>query len=410
MNCADVMSLARAAPEPASTPRVNPREDGNSFDQFLQAATSDPPTSKEESIKTRSSSREETRDDQRVADTESVEPKQVDAKPVETKPAAKSETQEPAAVDESVKEIIAAAVAAQVLNFAILVQQPDQTVAKTTAAEVTIPVAVIPVQPNVQAAVIQLPETEPQPLPDELKQAVQQPRVEVKDFQTLVNAATKTLENQATLQSNEVVAPKIVVEAAVAKPAEVIDAIGTKSLDVEEPVVKIVDLKAQPEDLAALETPRTTGGLYALTAAKTENLIQPKTLPMIREISQEVATLAREQGKSLCIQVYPENMGKIDLRLISNSDGMRVVMTAEVPATAKLLENHLDQLQRSLAAAGLSISGMSVSSQGAQGDNPSFSQANPGLAKINRPVFMEEPVAQSPVPVLVSASGLDYRV
>jgi flagellar hook-length control protein FliK len=133
---------------------------------------------------------------------------------------------------------------------------------------------------------------------------------------------------------------------------------------------------------------------------------------MIREISQEVANLVREQGQSLRIQVHPENMGKIDLRLISNSDGMRVIMTAEVPATAKLLENHMNQLQRSLAEAGLSISGMSVNSQSAQGqsNNQSLNQSQLSQMRANQPIILEEPETITPALVRTLSSGLDYRV
>ncbi|HEX7556392.1 MAG TPA: flagellar hook-length control protein FliK, partial [Leptolinea sp.] len=101
-----------------------------------------------------------------------------------------------------------------------------------------------------------------------------------------------------------------------------------------------------------MDAAKITNSVYALAAAKTDNLVQPKALPLIDKVSHEVVELAREQGKSMRIQIQPENMGKIDLRLVSNSDGMRIVMTTEIPATGKLLESHMDQLQRQLADAG----------------------------------------------------------
>jgi flagellar hook-length control protein FliK len=400
MNCTDVMTLARAAPEPASSSREISRDTGNSFDQFLQAVSTDHPTSKEDSARMKNSNLEKIGDDHRNVKTEPIEPKQVNEKQ-DAKTESETQLQENEAIADNVKEIIAAAVAAQVFNAVIPVQLPEAAPVKAVTTEGNVPAAVIPIQPGIQNPVIQLPDTEPQPLPDELKQAVQQPKVEVKDFQTLVDAAAKNLENQA---------PKVVDVAAATKT--VAESTGIKNIEVNEPVVKLVDLKAQPEDLAAMESSRNTGGLYAMAAAKAENLIQPKTLPMIREISQEVANLAREQGQSMRIQVHPENMGKIDLRLISNSDGLRVIMTAEVPATAKLLEAHMDQLQRSLAEAGLSLSGTSVNSQSAQGQSNSqtLNQPNQGQVKISRPIFLEESETQTPVSVLVSSSGLDYRV
>jgi flagellar hook-length control protein FliK len=392
----DVLSLARAAPEPASSSRTSSRDDGNSFNQFLEAAVVERPVAREDPVKSWSEEHQTSNDDHKYAESEPIESKRV-----EEKPKAKSETQEPAELDESVKETIAALVAGQVLNAVAPVIQPEEAVVKSTGSEGNIPVAVVAVQPNSQATVIQLPDTEPQPLPDELKQTIEQPKVEVKDFQTLIDAAAKNLENQA-IQETDVTA--------VAKP--VVEVPGTKDLGEKEQAVKVVELNTQPEDLAAMEASRTTGGLYAMAAVKSENLIQPKTLPMIREISQEVVNLVREQGQSMRIQVHPENMGKIDLRLISNSDGIRVVMTAENPATAKLLENNMNQLNQSMKDAGLALNGTSVNSQGAQGqsNNPSFNQSQQGSLKSTRPIFLDEPISISPVAITTSSTGLDYRV
>jgi flagellar hook-length control protein FliK len=112
------------------------------------------------------------------------------------------------------------------------------------------------------------------------------------------------------------------------------------------------------------------------------------------------------------IQIHPENLGKIDLRLVSNSDGMKIVMTAEIPATAKLLESHMDQLQQQLSNAGVSISGMSVNSQGAQGQftNQSLAQSQTGATRPNNPAFQQDSETATPQVVKVSTSSLDYRV
>ena len=108
----------------------------------------------------------------------------------------------------------------------------------------------------------------------------------------------------------------------------------------------MVDLNVQPEDLVELEPNRGTNGIVCHGSTRSENLVQPKTFPLIRKVSAEVVELAREQGQSMRIQIHPENLGKIDLRLISNSDGMQVVMTAEIPANGQTSGIPLDQLQQ----------------------------------------------------------------
>ncbi len=101
------------------------------------------------------------------------------------------------AIDESIQTAIAAAIAAQIVTAATAPVQQTEAITETSAAvETTVPQAVIPVMQNQPSTVIQLPETEPQPLPDELKQAVQQPKVEVKRFSDSGRYCTQNLENQ----------------------------------------------------------------------------------------------------------------------------------------------------------------------------------------------------------------------
>jgi len=418
----DVQSLARAAPEPAASSRSTYRDDGSSFDQFLQAVTpersTDRSSNSDASNQTRTSEsfdeRENVAPDRKNAvQNKPVDRKASDDKKFEDKPVDGRKTDEVAvseenakaeAVDDSMQETIAAALAAQLAMAAVPVVQTEAQTGTEAAAEVAAPAAVIPTVQTEQPPVIQLPDVEPQPLPDELKQALQQTKVETKGFETAVDAARQNLEIQAA-SADETAAVTAVSTKATATPE-------LKNLNTQEPTVKLVEVTAQPEDISEMDAAKITNSVYALAAAKTDNLVQPKTLPMIQKISHEVIELAREQGKSMRIQIQPENMGKIDLRLVSNSDGMRIVMTTEIPATGKLLESHMDQLQRQLADAGVSISGMSVNSQGTQGQsaNTSQNQTLQGLTRTTLPIFQQEAELASPVAVQVSSSGLDYRV
>jgi flagellar hook-length control protein FliK len=419
MICADVQSLARAAPDPAAVPRVSTGDADNSFDQFLQAVTTSDRSSTSDNTARAKSSEYKAAKEERVSDqNKPVEKDPVDQKPVNEKKVdekqvekVKSEdnpeehdNQKTEVIDEGVQAAIAAAVAAQIASVAAPVQQVETRTGKETVSETAVPVAVVPVMPNQQSTVIQLPDTEPQPLPDELKQAIQQPKVEAKDFQALVEAASQDLESQ-TVPTEAKVAPTAITSKVVENPE-------IKALDTQEPAVKVVDLNVQPEDAVELESNRATNTVYGLASVRNDNLVQQKALPLIQKISTEVVELAREQGQSMRIQIHPENLGKIDLRLISNSDGMKVVMTAEVPATAKLLETHLDQLQKQLSNAGLSISGMSVNSQGAQGQfaNQSLNQSQTGNQLTGIPVFQKDTEIATPQIAKVSSSSLDYRV
>ncbi len=424
MICADVPTLARAAPEPTtSPPKAVYGDGGESFDTFLQNVTTERPAGKDFSAQNRSSERNSVREEssadqnnpadskpvsEKTVKRKSSNEKHVDQKPVKDRkvddPSATEESGQAEAVDKNAEEAAMAVLIAQAAAVvAPVVQQAEAIQAAGEAVETPAAPAAAQVPQNAQTPVIDLPETEPQPLPDELKQALQQPKVEVKDFQNLVDTAAQKLNNQAAA---------VETSAKVAATATQTDeAVKVKTMNTQEPAVKVVDINAQPDDLAEMTAARNTAGVYAATNTRGENLVQPKALPIIQKVSTQVAEMVREQGQSMRLQIHPENLGKIDLRLVSNSDGMRVVMTAEVPATARLLETHLDQLQQSLSHAGVSISGMSVNSQGAQGQSANASQNQPqNMGRSATTSFQSETESASPVVLSVSSSGFDYRV
>jgi len=442
MISADVPSLARAAPTPAVTTRMNTRDSDSTFDQLFQAVAPDRSTEQnsprigdnsatrstdDSSVRqpgdisetsrrnldrkeSRGNVRQEkvTREETRQTERKTSEPKSSDEKPVNDvkteKAVSSDEKVEAKAAEDAVQEAIAGAMAAQAA-MAVKPEVPVELVEKSsTPAETAAGMAATPVAQQQQTPVIQLPDTEPQPLPDELKQAMPQTKVEVKDFQAAINNAAKEMENQAQPVTAPASQPAASTQTA-AVP-------GIQNLSAQETTVKVVQIAAQPEDMTEVDSTKALTSVYASATAKTENLVEAKPLPMIQKISHEIVELAREHGKSMKIQIQPENMGKIDLRLVSNSDGMRIVMTTEVPATGKLLETHLDQLQRQLADAGVSISGMSVNSQNAQGQSANASQnrSNTGSGRPAAPILHQEPEVVASVAPHVSASGLDYRI
>lgn len=408
MNCADVMSLARAAPEPAPSNRFGLKDDGNSFNQFLKAVSTERTPTREDTEKPRSSERNETEKpsaqrSEQVGDKQESRTKE--AKSASNEP--KGENAEKTSSEkEKGNELAAAVLSVSAPVVSIPVQVLNLAAEQVVTAGNALQTNPEPVHQAGQSTLIQLPETDPQPLPDVLKQAVQQLQ-KAENLQSLVENPLNELDSkQAATEASKAVKTSNQVQ----KP--IVETTGLKGLNSHEPVVKVVNVSAQPEDLKAIDSNRVPGGMYVQASTTSENLIQPKAIPLIREISQEVITLANEHGKSLRIQVHPENMGKIDLHLISGKDGLQVTIKAEVPATARLLENHMDELNRSLSNAGLSIGGMSVSNQGTQGqaNHQGLQHTNQAVNKTLRTGLSNEPVIDKPVASTMTVSGLDYRI
>ncbi|MBI3761206.1 MAG: flagellar hook-length control protein FliK [Chloroflexi bacterium] len=81
---------------------------------------------------------------------------------------------------------------------------------------------------------------------------------------------------------------------------------------------------------------------------------------LVAQIGNAVETTTRSGQASLRLALFPESLGRVDLRLTASADGLRVTLTADLAATGNLLERHLDDLRRALADSGLNVASISV--------------------------------------------------
>lgn len=89
------------------------------------------------------------------------------------------------------------------------------------------------------------------------------------------------------------------------------------------------------------------------------------------------STAARQ---SVRVQLQPESLGRIELRVTHGEHGLRVALTAENAATGQLLERRLDDLRQTLVASGVEVSGLSVSVGHGQADPRSFFWQRPAFS------------------------------
>jgi flagellar hook-length control protein FliK len=110
-------------------------------------------------------------------------------------------------------------------------------------------------------------------------------------------------------------------------------------------------------------------------AAKTNFLEQLNTLQkqgddtqtlILNQISDKVKSTLQSGKDVVNIQLQPENLGKVDVRIVRGSDGVQFFFTADSLATSKLLQSSMNQLHQSLVDAGVKVGNMSVAYQGQQ--------------------------------------------
>ncbi len=228
-------------------------------------------------------------------------------------------------------------------------------------------------------------------------------KVDVSSFQASLNAADDVKE--VVVQAPP--APK--PEAVPIVPVQVKN-IASEAAVEGKPVVKVTPVEVVEAEPATTAVENVTG---RISVDLTKATVETRPVQLSQHLGEEVARAAAAGKSSIHIQIQPENMGRINVRLISNSDGMQVILTTESAATGKLLETNLNQLQKSLSEAGLTVSGLSVNSQGQQGQfSNSFQEQKsfPTQRFVNRATVAAMPVEAIAANYSNQISGLDFRI
>ncbi len=139
----------------------------------------------------------------------------------------------------------------------------------------------------------------------------------------------------------------------------------------------------------------------------------PRSNEIVAQLANPVATLVHSRRPTLRVQLNPENLGHIELRLTSTAHGVGVTLIPEQSATGRLLENQLNHLRQALSDAGVQLnslnigSGSSPTSDGNQWQPP----ANPERSASTRPHLKEDLSNSEPKPsTRHETSQIDYRI
>lgn len=105
------------------------------------------------------------------------------------------------------------------------------------------------------------------------------------------------------------------------------------------------------------------------------------------QVIRSLATLVREGGAEMRLQLAPADLGEIELRVRTTEGVVRGEMMVQHPEVKQLLEDQVDRLKSALAAQGLALEGFDVNvdrdprfAQTSQQGNQSGQQRNTGLA------------------------------
>jgi flagellar hook-length control protein FliK len=141
-------------------------------------------------------------------------------------------------------------------------------------------------------------------------------------------------------------------------------------------------------------------------------LAEAQTTEILRQISRQVAGSSGTGSQSIHIQLHPEDLGQIDLRISTSTLGTHITLIPDQSSTGKLLETHIAELKQTLADAGVQMANVHVGQQSQQQSfrDPQYGQniarQNSGYNSTAHDSVEEVPGARS----LSRTSLVDYRI
>jgi flagellar hook-length control protein FliK len=148
--------------------------------------------------------------------------------------------------------------------------------------------------------------------------------------------------------------------------------------------------------------------------------------PALKQVESQAAALAQQiregmeaatrQGRTtLRLQLSPQDLGAINIRLVSSVHGVSLTVIADQDSTGRLLESQINQLRQNLADSGVQLSNLNINqhNQSGQTSQGFGHQANPQqyANRFRGQLSQENDNGLSlPAQVIKNERGVDYRV
>ncbi len=140
-----------------------------------------------------------------------------------------------------------------------------------------------------------------------------------------------------------------------------------------------------------------------------DRLAEAQTTNIIGQITRQMDKLSQSGRQTLRVQLYPQELGHIDLKITSTQQGVGVSLLADNPSTGKLLESQMVQLRQTLSDAGIQISNMQVGTQSDQQSHQNTFQGNSNTtSQYKTTSASSEPALDEQIRIVESL--IDYKI
>jgi flagellar hook-length control protein FliK len=130
------------------------------------------------------------------------------------------------------------------------------------------------------------------------------------------------------------------------------------------------------------ETPPVAEGIPINASNTTSQVHEPARLAeaprneVISQVSTQLGQMVKTNQTSFRMQLYPEELGHIDLRIVTTKTGLAVSMVADSVTTQVALKSEMSHLKQTIEQAGIQISNLHIGHQQTSNGQQTFEGKN----------------------------------
>lgn len=160
------------------------------------------------------------------------------------------------------------------------------------------------------------------------------------------------------------------------KPQDTVQVQASQPRNEEKMVVSQSDSQKTKSEAAPPDSPPVTESINKVSQATTSQSEEPARLAeapkneVITQIGTQIDQMVKTNRSTVRMQLYPEELGHINIKIVTTHAGVGITMVADNPATQEILKTDMNSLKQNMQEAGVQISDLNIG----QGQNSSKQQ------------------------------------
>jgi flagellar hook-length control protein FliK len=185
---------------------------------------------------------------------------------------------------------------------------------------------------------------------------------ELKDLES--NKKENDIKKNTNVDNDQIdtkVKTKDLTEASNKGKVEVANTTDLKSVNVKMEKVKEADSDSAPPDI-----PKKTEVAVTQPPAEISKISEPARLAeapkneVIAQVTTQIDQMVKTNRSTLRLQIYPEELGHIDIKIVTTKSGIGVSMIADSASTQEVLKSGMNSLKQNMQDAGIQLTNLNV--------------------------------------------------